>query len=426
MFCYPCRMFACGQGKAEKAFSELGYRDWKHARDALKCHNKCYVHKTAMLSWNQYLLGRKTGTSVDSLLDTLQEKKKQENRHYLCTIIQLLLFCCLQEIAVRGHRESDESQRRGNFLELLNLIAQHDPVIKARIEDGPNNAKYTSPDIQNSLINIMASQVQEIICNNIRAAGFYSLFADETKDVSKREQLTIVLRYVDPEKASIHEHFLTYVEAKSLDAESLTAYILKTLHDLKLDPTRIVSQGYDGASVMSGICNGVQQRIREVAPHAVYIHCYAHNLNLALVDCVKGNSDAREFFSLIQALYVFISSSKAHTIYIEKQKLQPDKQIRQLQRLVDTRWACSYNAINALCYTFDAVISTLECVGRENNDRAVEAKGLLHQINCFKFLILLIMFDRIFSTVHSLSQHLQNRKINFQRLLILFLQLLRQ
>ena len=78
---------------------------------------------------------------------------------------------------------------------------------------------------------------------------------------------------------------------------------------------------------------------------------------------------------------MFISSSKAHTIYIEKQKLQPDKQIRQLQRLVDTCWACSYNAINALCYTFDAVVSTLEYVGRENNNRAVEAKGLAKSKN---------------------------------------------
>ena len=195
------------------------------------------------------------------------------------------------------HRESDKSQRRGNFLELLSLIAQHDPVIKARIEDLPNNAKYTSPDIQNSLINIMASGVQEIIYNNICAAGFYLLLADETKDISKREQLAIVLWYVDP--VAIHEHFLTYVESTSLDAESLSSYLLTTLRDLKLDPTRIISQGYDGASVMSGRCSGVQKRIREVAPHAVYIHCYAHNLNLALVDCVKGNSDAREFFSLI-------------------------------------------------------------------------------------------------------------------------------
>jgi len=239
--------------------------------------------------------------------------------------------------------------------------------------------------------------------------------------------LALVLQYVDPDKASIHEHFLTYVEATSLDAESLTSYLLETLHYLKLDPTRIVSQGYDGASVMNGKCSGVQQRIREVAPHAIYIHCYAHNLNLALVDCVKGNSDAREFFSLIQALYVFISSNKAHTIYIEKQKsLQPDKQMRQLQRLVDTLWACSYNAINALCYTFDAVVSTLECVGNKNDDRAVEAIGLLHQINCFKFLILLIMFDRIFLQHTRFLSICRVEKLTYKRLLILFLQLLRQ
>ena len=107
---------------------------------------------------------------------------------------------------------------------------------------------------------------------------------------------------------------------------SLSSYLLTTLHDLKLDSTRIVSQGYDGTSVMIGRCSGVKQRIREVAPHAVYIHCYAHNLNLALVDCVKGNSYAREFFSLIQAVYIFISSNKAHTINIEKQKnLHPDR-----------------------------------------------------------------------------------------------------
>ena len=125
---------------------------------------------------------------------------------------------------------------------------------------------------------------------------------------------------------------MTYVEATSLDAESLTSYLLKTLHDLKLDSTKIVSQGYDGASVMSGRCSGVQQRIREVAPHAVYIHCYARNLNLALVDCVKGNSDAFHWYKH----YTFLFPQVKHTIYIEKQKnLQPDKQIRQLQRLVD-------------------------------------------------------------------------------------------
>jgi len=67
---------------------------------------------------------------------------------------------------------------------------------------------------------------------------------------------------------------------------------------------------------MSGHCSGVQQRIRAVAPMALYVHCYAHCLNLALVDSTKSASESAEFFALIEMLYVFMSPSKAHTLYI--------------------------------------------------------------------------------------------------------------
>lgn len=74
--------------------------------------------------------------------------------------------------------------------------------------------------------------------------------ADETKDCSKKEQLSVVIRYID-EKACIHEHFLTYVEALDLTAEGLSNLILATLDEYQLDCSLMVSQGYDGASVMS-------------------------------------------------------------------------------------------------------------------------------------------------------------------------------
>lgn len=107
--------------------------------------------------------------------------------------------------------------------------------------------------------------------------------------------MSIVLRYVD-HAAVIHEHFLTYVEAAGLTADKLTEYIVNVLEQFRLDPRCMVSQGYDGASVMSGQCSGVQKRIREVAPHAIYIHCYAHTLNLVLVDSVKRVPYATDFF----------------------------------------------------------------------------------------------------------------------------------
>lgn len=75
-------------------------------------------------------------------------------------------------------------------------------------------------------------------------------------------------------------------------------HILDTLKNNGLGPTAIVSQPYDGASVMSGICSGVQQRIKEVSPEAIYVHCYTHCLNLALVDSTKHASDAADLLLL--------------------------------------------------------------------------------------------------------------------------------
>ena len=60
---------------------------------------------------------------------------------------------------------------------------------------------------------------------------------DEAKGMSKQAQLAIVVKYVDKE-GIINERLLTFVQASSLKAESLSK---------GLNPTCIVSQGYDRA-----------------------------------------------------------------------------------------------------------------------------------------------------------------------------------
>ena len=287
---------------------------------------------------------------------------------------------------------------RGNFLQILSLVASHDTTVQERLLHGPRNAVYTSPDIQNSLLNVMANMVRKKICNAVREAGVFSLLTDESKDCSKQDQLAIILRYVE-DKAKIHENFLTYVQTTSLTAESLAAYLVDTLRECQLDPESIVSQGYDGASVMSGRCSGVQERLREFAPHAIYIHCYAHTLNLVLVDCAKVVQSVREFFCLLEQLYVFVSTTKAHVTFMAKQnELHPDKQPLQLQALSDTRWACRYGAVNAVCRTCDCILAKLREVGNgSDSTKAVEGRGLCHQVAAFPFLVSLDTFDRILS-----------------------------
>ena len=65
---------------------------------------------------------------------------------------------------------------------------------------------------------------------------------------------------------------------------------------------------------------------------------------------------------LLEVLYVFMSASKAHVVFIEKQ-LHHDKQPLELQKLLATGWACRYSAINAICRIYDFLLLALKGIG---------------------------------------------------------------
>ncbi len=275
-FCFPCRFFHLGsKSRMEHTFISVGYRKWKHATGktgVLENHDRSHLHKLAMLTWQDYKKNVGQGTSIANVLDSARFARIKDNRHYVKVISEILLLCARQNIAFRGHRESEQSQNRGNLLEILILMAKHDSVVAARLLDGPRNAIYTSSLIQNQILDILGNMVRKVVCIGAKEAGVFTILVDGTKDLSKKEQLSINLRYVD-DQAFIREHFLTYVHAESVNAESLTKIITECLQAFQLDLNCIVSQGYNSASVMSGRCSGVQQRIKAVAPNAIYVHC---------------------------------------------------------------------------------------------------------------------------------------------------------
>ena len=76
------------------------------------------------------------------------------------TVVEVLLLCAQQNIPMHGHDESDSSTNRGNIIEILHTIASHDPVIQERLT-GNRSSIYTTPPIQNLLLNILG----ECVCN---------------------------------------------------------------------------------------------------------------------------------------------------------------------------------------------------------------------------------------------------------------------
>ena len=69
--------------------------------------------------------------------------------------------------------------------------------------------------------------------------------------------------------------------------------------------------------------------------------------------------------------------------------------------------------MNAVCRTCDCILATLREVGNgSDSTKAVEGRGLCHQVAAFPFLVSLDTFDRILSCTKSLSDHLRSTQID--------------
>ncbi|XP_056286366.1 uncharacterized protein LOC130203930 [Pseudoliparis swirei] len=187
-YCYACRHFSL-PGASESVFSsESGFSHWEKAtyKDAgFKLHEKSESHINAMFAWNEHKRLLLTGSSILDMINKEYKKKVEENRSYIKTVADVLLLTATQNIAQRGHRESEEYDNKGNFLGILEMIAKHNPMVAQKMK-GQRNAKYTSNTIQNEILQCLASMVRDEIVKEVKESVVFSVIADETKDLKRR------------------------------------------------------------------------------------------------------------------------------------------------------------------------------------------------------------------------------------------------
>jgi hypothetical protein len=178
---------------------------------------------------------------------------------------------------------------------MLKLLASYNKDVKAVIlENAPQNAKYTSLDVQKEILAIMARKVQKNIREEIGDSKF-CIMVDEARDESKKEQMAIVIRFVNKE-GLIKERFVDLVHVKDTATLTLKNSICAILAGNNLSVQDIRGQGYDGASNMRGEWNGLKALILNECPYAYYIHCMAHQLQLALVAASREVHEVHNFF----------------------------------------------------------------------------------------------------------------------------------
>lgn len=114
------------------------------------------------------------------------------------------------------------------------------------------------------------------------------------------------MRFVDKD-GNIKEHFICFEELSGAFDDNYFDVLKKCMGNCGLDFSMCRGQAYDGANTISGQYAGLQSKVKDLSPFALYIHCCAYNINLVLIDSITSSIDAVSFFWYIRNI-IYISN----------------------------------------------------------------------------------------------------------------------
>ena len=407
--CFPCQKYLIDHN--------FTFDNWKKP-DRLTKHHKSENHKTAMAKWIDSRANKKRNTSVLSQLQESHKQYAKENREYLKVIIECLMFTAQQNIAQRGHDEkrdslSDSSDiNRGNFLELVHLRCKDIPWLKDKLNNQlQKHAQWTSPVIQNELLQTITDLIRERITNDVRVSGWYSIILDETSDISKTEQVSLFLSFTV--NGTKKEAFIAFYSTKSTEGEVLYELVKSTVTELNLDLKKIVGKAFDGAANMNGVHKGLSTRMEECSPLGIYVHCYGHVLNLTIQDTMTQIEPLCNALGTVQALYNFLeASSKRHALFCDTE-VEGESLKQTLKSLSVMRWSCRWEAVKAVDKQMERIVKALLMLSSDKDPKTYsDSRYLLTAICDLEFIFGLCVLKIILRNTSGLSRYLQGKTVD--------------
>lgn len=421
LFCFCCRLFSTDFKESGTSKFVSGFDKWWKLNPKVPHHEYSEEHLTSLEKWKTLAAQLKSKSTVDALYQQEQDLQRKTWRDVLHRLLDITLFLSKQNLPFRGHRESEVSENRGNFLQLVDLLSHYDPVLKehlVRIQQSSGPSKkllitYLSAKTQNEFISILGATVKNKILEDIKNAKYFGILFDSTPDVSHSDQMSEVIRYVHIEmgKVEIRESFLGFFSLSGKKAHDITQEILETIEQDGLDIQMCRSQGYDNASTMAGVHTGVQARILGINPKALFVPCANHSLNLCGVHAFATIPSSITFIGTLESIYKFFSvSTHRWDVLLEVVGVS-------VKRLCETRWSAYHDAVKSVMVNFPKIVQAVEklCDPSENIDTRCEGGILLKTICDFSFLSYLFLWAHVLEEINHTQKYLQIEGITLDK-----------
>ncbi|XP_049373844.1 uncharacterized protein LOC125838860 [Solanum verrucosum] len=197
------------RGNAGDSFTRDGFRCWNKALERFKkhvgkvnsIHHKCFNRMQDLKNQRQ---------SIQSSFDKQSEKARSDYRMRLNASIDVARFLLTSGFSFRGHDESEGSEYKGVFLELLKWYGDRSfDVEKVILGNAPQNDMMICPTIQKDIVEACAKETTKAIIEDLDG-DYFGILVDESKDVSHKEKMALILRYVN-KSGMVIERFLGIV-----------------------------------------------------------------------------------------------------------------------------------------------------------------------------------------------------------------------
>ncbi|XP_026964958.1 zinc finger MYM-type protein 1 isoform X3 [Sagmatias obliquidens] len=409
IFCYSCQLFCQKKfSYGGESFAAQGISNWKKTLEKFRKHEKSEMHSKSLQFWREYQF------CDEAVNDSLSNHSKQieGNKKYLKLIIENILFLGKQCLLLRGNDQSVSSVNKGNFLELLEIRAKDKGEEIFRLTNSQVDF-YNSTQIQNDIIEIIKTEMLQDIVNEINVSSAFSIICDETTDSATKGQFSICVRY--PQKTSkailIKERFLGFIDVEEMTGTNLHRSIKTYLQQIGVDLDKIRGQAYDSTSNWRGKFNKIAAEFKKEEPRALYLHCYAHFLDLAVIRFCKEVKELRSALNTLSSLFNTIHGEMSvnfQNIY----KLSQNKTCKK--HTSQSCWTVHDRTLLSVIEGLPEVIETLEVLSSHssNTSLADELSDLLALVSKFEFIFCLKFLYRVLSVTGILSKELQSETID--------------
>ena len=262
------------------------------------------------------------------------------------------------------------------------------------------------------MVQLLAHKVLRSLISDLLSQRWFALLADETRDVSNREQLVVNLRWVS-ENYDINEDFFGLVKLDDTTANSIYLSLKNFLISLGIPFENCKGQGYDGARNFQGHVTGVAKRFEDDNNSAISIHCLAHCVNLCLQDIARDSKCVKEALNFsMEVIQLIKYSLKRQVVFERVQGEGNDSPKPGIRTLCPTRWTVRTTAMQRILDNYETLCTMMEESSHGSDDCSRRACGVLALMEKFQTYFGLKLSVLIFSLTEQLSVTLQGVTTN--------------